>query len=163
MPKDFRRRTRQDPVIHMSPFRWARPRREPRPFMETSIQSGRRSSTCKSPKCLCYKMFIFLILWVPIYCMYMIGEHTLASSWEGYISQSLIMLHKHCTNSIFYEIASYIILFLVYMFCFSCFSLVSATIPQTELKCECGTRMTTSSRGWSSVWRGNLMISWARV
>lgn len=47
VPKDFRRRTRRDPAIRTSPFRWARPRRGPRPFMATSIPCGRRSSTCK--------------------------------------------------------------------------------------------------------------------
>lgn len=46
--KDFRQKTRQDPVIRMSLFRWARPRREQRPSMETSIQSGRKSSICES-------------------------------------------------------------------------------------------------------------------
>lgn len=35
VPKDFRQKIRQDPVIHMSLFRWARPRREPRPYMAT--------------------------------------------------------------------------------------------------------------------------------
>lgn len=45
--KDCRPRIRQARVILMSPYRWARPRKGPKPSMATSILSGMRVFTCK--------------------------------------------------------------------------------------------------------------------
>lgn len=42
-----RPKTGRDPVIRTLPSKWARPRREPKPSMGTSIQCGRKSSACK--------------------------------------------------------------------------------------------------------------------